>query len=173
MNRQQAFFARFCADIQPGTLQWIGLRPARREAMVMVDEVQAHEGLGLEGDRRCKAPHDTRGQGSARQVSLINAEHIEAVAKILGKDSIDPGLLRRNLVISGLNLQAIRYQRFQIGEAIFEATALCHPCSRMDKNLGPGGHAAMLGHGGLCAKVIQSGVIRIGDPLVVLPGDSA
>jgi len=164
MNRQQAFFARFCSDIQPGTLDWIGVRPARREAMLVVDEVMALENLGLEGDRRCNGT-----PGSARQVSLINAEHIEVVAKILGKGPIDPGLLRRNLVISGLNLQAIRYQKFQIGEAIFEATALCHPCTRMDKNLGTGGHAAMLGHGGLCAKVLRSGVIRVGDSLKVLP----
>lgn len=168
MNRQQAFFARFCADIQPGKLEWIGLRPARREDMKVVDETMALEGLGLDGDRRCNGT-----PGSARQVSLINAEHIEVVARILGKDHIDPGLLRRNLVISGLNLQAIRYQRFQIGESIFEATALCHPCTRMDKNLGPGGHAAMLGHGGLCAKIIQSGLIRVGDKLEVLSGLSA
>nr|MBX2847449.1 MOSC domain-containing protein [Acidiferrobacterales bacterium] len=111
--------------------------------------------------RRCNGTY-----GSARQVSLVSQEHIEVVAKLLGFQSIDPALLRRNLVVSGININALRHQQFEIGEAVFEATALCHPCSRMDEALGQGGHAAMLGHGGICAKVIRSGVIRLGDPVI-------
>ncbi|MDF1762850.1 MAG: sulfurase, partial [Oleibacter sp.] len=57
---------------------------------------------------------------------------------------------------------------FRIGEAVFLATAQCHPCSRMDEVLGQGGHAAMLGHGGLCAKILRSGEIKVGDEIVVL-----
>ncbi|WP_246624552.1 MOSC domain-containing protein [Oceanobacter mangrovi] len=94
------------------------------------------------------------------------AEHIDVVAKLLQRDQIDPALLRRNLVVSGINLQALRHQQIQIGEAIFELTAQCHPCNRMEEALGPGGTAAMLMHGGLCAKVIQSGEIRVGDAVV-------
>ena len=60
-------------------------------------------------------------------------------------------------------------QRFRIGSAVFEATQLCHPCARMEENLGKGGVAAMLGHGGLCAKIIESGDIAIGDEISVLP----
>jgi len=84
------------------------------------------------------------------------------------KDGIDPAILRRNLVVSGINLTALRHQRFQIGDALFEATALCHPCSRMEKALGKHGVAAMLGHGGLCAKIIRGGKITVGDDVVHL-----
>ena len=163
MDRQQTLFGRFSADLPSGRLDWIGLRPARREAVISVEQTYAIADLGLEGDRRCQGT-----PGSARQVTLINAEHIEAVAKLLQREVIDPALLRRNLVISGVNLQALRYQQFRIGDAVFLASALCHPCSRMDEVLGLGGHAAMLGHGGLCARILRAGKIHVGDALVCL-----
>ncbi|MEE4144433.1 MAG: MOSC domain-containing protein [Halieaceae bacterium] len=163
MTSQQQLFARYARAIGPGSLEWIGLRPRHKEAMAVVGEVLALEGLGLEGDHRCgKKP------GSARQVTLISREFIGQIAHFTGRETIDPALLRRNLVISGINLWALRYQRFTIGQAVFEATALCHPCSRMDQALGDGGLVAMLGHGGLCAKILGSGRIAIGDEVKVL-----
>lgn len=166
MSRQNTLFDRFSGTLQNGRLDWIGLRPGRRQTVVAVSQTYAIADLGLEGDRRCQGT-----PGSARQVTLINAEHIEAVAKLLRREFIDPALLRRNLVISGINLQALRYQQFRIGDAVFEATALCHPCSRMDEVLGLGGHAAMLGHGGLCARILRAGKIQVGDALVCLAED--
>ena len=106
--------------------------------------------------------------GSARQVTLISQEFIQQIEHFTGIGSIDPALLRRNLVVAGINLNALRHQRFKIGEALFEATALCHPCSRMETALGKGGVAAMIGHGGLCARILRTGTIRVGDQLVVL-----
>lgn len=141
-----------------GKLIWIGLRESRRGPVEVVDDVEAIAETGLSGDRRCQGP-----AGSARQVTLIMQEHINATAALLQRDSIDPALLRRNLVVIGVNLLALRHQVFRIGEAEFEGTAHCHPCSRMDENLGEGGHAAMLGHGGICAKIRKSGMIRLGD----------
>jgi MOSC domain-containing protein YiiM len=158
MTAPQQLFARYLPTIQPGCLEWIGLRPARREPVLSVTSTGALAGLGLEGDRRCEGI-----AGSARQVTLIMAEHIDVVARLLQRDLIDPALLRRNLVVSGINLQALRHQRIRIGEAVFELTAQCHPCSRMEEVLGTGGTAAMLNHGGLCAKILQSGVITVGD----------
>lgn len=77
-------------------------------------------------------------------------------------------LLRRNLVIANINLFALRHQIFSIGDAIFEDTAQCHPCSRMEKALGVGAVAALLGHGGLCAKIIKSGNIQIADAVTLI-----
>ena len=83
-----------------------------------------------------------------------------------------PATLRRNLVVSGLPLVALKGRRFRIGEAVFEGTGDCDPCSRMEAALGPGGYNAMRGHGGLCARVLQGGRISLGDdvlPLEPLP----
>ena len=163
MSTQARLFARYLDNLPEGKLEWIGLRPERKVPMNIVDSVMALEGLGLEGDRRCQAS-----PGSARQMTIISVEYIDIIARLLKKESIDPALLRRNLVVSGINLTALRHQRFQIGEAIFEATAQCHPCRRMEQVLGQNGVAAMLGHGGLCAKIVQSGRLSIGDGVVHL-----
>ena len=87
------------------------------------------------------------------------------IAAHLGEADLDPARLRRNIVVSGLNLNALRRQRFWVGEALMEATQLCHPCARMEAELGPGGVIAMFGYGGLCAKVVQSGAIEWGAPV--------
>lgn len=162
MSRQRNLFLRHLQNLPPGRLTWIGLRPERRHPLIEVSCVIALQGLGLEGDHRCdKTP------GSGRQVTIISQEYIQQIEHFSRCDSINPGILRRNLVVEGINLTALRHQQFYIGEALFEATALCHPCSRMEQALGPGGVAAMLGHGGLCAKILQTGEIRIGSEVIV------
>jgi MOSC domain-containing protein YiiM len=131
--------------------------------MTVVESALAIADRGLEGDHRvAKTP------GSGRQVTIISREFIEQTAHFLGRETIDPALLRRNLVVSGINLHALRHQRFTVGEATFEANALCHPCSRMESALGRGAVAAMLGHGGLCCRVLRGGALRTGDAVRVL-----
>lgn len=147
---------------QQGSVVWIGLRPAQRSSLQTVHKVKAAAGSGLEGDHYSGNPE------SKRQVTLINQEHIQAVASMLGKDEIDPGLLRRNIVVKGINLQALKDKTFQIGKAVLEMTGLCHPCSRMEENLGAGGYNAMRGHGGITARVIREGTISIGDQVKVI-----
>ena len=160
MNSQGRLIARFTENLPAGTLEWIGLRPARKEAMQTVEHVIALEGLGLKGDRRCHGS-----PGSARQVTLISAEHLDLIAQFMGRDQVPVELLRRNLLVSGINLYALRHQPFRIGEAEFIATAHCHPCSRMESALGEGAVAAMLGYGGFCAKITKTGLIRTGDKI--------
>lgn len=147
---------------QQGTVTWIGIRPERRVPLRIVREIKVLSGSGLEGD------HYAGKLESKRQVTLINEEHIQAVASMMGKDRIAPGMLRRNIVVKGINLQALKDKYFRIGEVEMEMTGLCHPCSRMEESLGPGGYNAMRGHGGITARVIQAGIIRVGDPVLVV-----
>ncbi|WP_269619716.1 MOSC domain-containing protein [Zhongshania sp. BJYM1] len=167
MNAQGRLIARFLDNLPPGKLEWIGLRPARKEPMVSVAKTIAIADRGLQGDRRLEGS-----KGSARQVSIISVEFIRAIADNLGIDNIPANILRRNLLVSGVNLNALRHQYFQIGSAVFQATAQCHPCSRMEAALGKGGLVAMLGYGGLCAKIVESGEIKCGDELVYMPPNS-
>lgn len=164
MNSDARFLAKLRSEMVPGKLEWIGLRTERRGEINVVEHAHALVGLGLEGDHRC-----SKAFGSGRQVTIISCEYIHQIQQQLGLDVIDPVLLRRNLVISGMNMNLLRFQRLQIGEAIFETAALCDPCSRMNENLGAGGAAAMFGYGGLCAKVIQGGLVTLGDAVVRLP----
>ncbi len=163
-STQKRWYARYAEALPAGKLVWIGLRPARKQPLQVVSSCQAIANLGLEGDHRV---HKTPGSG--RQVTLISAEFIHSIAGYLKQPQIDPALLRRNLVVQGINLNALRYQRFRIGEAVFEANAQCHPCARMEEALGLGGVSAMLGYGGLCCKVIESGNLTLGDTVEVIP----
>jgi MOSC domain-containing protein YiiM len=142
---------------QQGTVRWIGLRPARHAPPISVTEVPAIMHRGLQGDRFAG------GEQSKRQVTLIQHEHLSVLAALLGREAIDPALLRRNLVVTGINLLALNRAYFRIGSAVLLGTGPCHPCSRMEATLGPGGYNAMRGHGGLTAQVIESGTIRVGD----------
>ena len=79
------------------------------------------------------------------------------------KTPVKPEMVRRNVVVKGLNLLALKEQQFKIGSVILETTGLCHPCSRMEENLGAGGYNAMRGHGGITARIIKGGEIKMGD----------
>jgi MOSC domain-containing protein YiiM len=155
--------------IAPGHLRWIGLRPARRTPMQMVQSATLRPGIGLEGDR-------WRGSAAgARQVTLIAAEHLAAIGGFLGLEAVAPERLRRNLVVAGLNLLALKDRRFHIGGALLEFSGECHPCSRMEEEFGRGGYNAVRGHGGITARVLEGAVIRLGDPVSAccIPDDNA
>lgn len=141
---------------QIGRVQWIGVRPERRAPMQAVNSVEVTTETGLIGDRY------RRKQGK-RQVTLIQHEHLAAVASMLGQAQIAPDITRRNIAVSGINLLALKGKQFQIGDVILEYTGLCHPCSRMEEALGVGGYNAMRGHGGITARVVRDGTIQIGD----------
>ena len=148
---------RYLYTLDEGLVDWIGVRPRRCEPLVAVPRALAVPDRGLEGDHRMhKSP------GSGRQVTLIPAGFIDHIASQLGSETLHPSRLRRHIVISGINLDALRGQRFWVGEALLEASQLCHPCARIDDELGPGGVIAMCGYGGLCARIISSGDIEVG-----------
>lgn len=170
-----------------GRVEWIGLREARRAPIWSVPEAEAHALVGLIGDHGKTAPVRLRaltgepgeetvahhvapipGGPGRRQVTLLQAEHLPVIAALMGLERATPEMLRRNLLISGIPLLALKDARFGVGEVVLEGTGECHPCSRMEETLGEGGYNAVRGHGGLTARVIRGGVIRRGDPVTPL-----
>ena len=143
---------------RPGLIAAILLRPAR---LASPSSVAAADLLpdGLQGDHA---------SGGKRALTLIQAEHLPVIGSLVGQ-AVTPDLLRRNLVVSGINLAALRGLRLRLGaEAVVEITGPCAPCSRMEAALGPGGYNAMRGHGGWCASVVAPGRLALGDPVVRL-----
>lgn len=142
---------------QIGKVDFISIRSERKVLPTPLETVKVSIENGLEGDHY-------GGRSKKRQVTLIQAEHLNVVASLLNKNTIDPLLTRRNIVVSGVNLLAFKNMQFQIGDdVILEMTGACHPCSQMETNFGEGGYNAMRGHGGITAKVIQGGEIGIED----------
>ena len=147
---------------QAGSLSWIGVRPEKHGELVSLPSVAVEAG-GLAGDHRNKP--------GPRAVTLIQAEHLPVIAALAGLESVNPGVVRRNLLVSGINLLALRNRPFRIGQAVFKGTGLCAPCSRMEAALGPGGYNAMRGHGGITAEVMTPGVITLNDEVAALPAE--
>ena len=147
--------------VRPGVVVWIGLRPARRQPMRPVDRALLDPDAGLVGDRWQGRP------GGNRMVTLIAEEHLRAIAAFVGAP-VTPEQLRRNLVVRGINLLALKQRRVAIGAAVLEVTGECHPCSRMEETLGPGGYNAVRGQGGVTARVVVGGAVAVGDGVRVV-----
>lgn len=153
--------ALIASPMRPGRLEWIGLRPARRQPVIPVKAADLIAARGIDGDR-----YQTSRNG-ARQVTLIAREDLAAIAAFLGRSHVDAHDLRRNLVTSGINLMALKNRRFRIGPVLLEGSGECAPCSRMEETFGPGGYNAVRGHGGITARVLEGGSIKLGDPVSV------
>ncbi len=154
-----------------GRVDAIFLRPARLVPVVSVTEAIAEPGRGLIGDRRSMTRR-TGESAQKREVTLIQAEHLPDIAGWLALPRLDPARLRRNLVVSGINLLAMRSLfpdirlEWQFGDEVtLEVTGSCDPCSRMETELGEGAYNAMRGHGGVTARVLVGGIIRVSDAI--------
>ncbi|GAB3672952.1 MOSC domain-containing protein [Angustibacter aerolatus] len=140
------------------------------------DEVEVVAGQGIVGDR-------FYGKVSrlASSVSFVAAEALEAVEDELGlaRGSLDARLTRRNVVVRGIDLNALRHTEFMLdagaGPVSFRAAGETSPCAWMDDRLAPGARDALRGRGGLRADPTTSGRLRVG-PVVLhaaVPQDPA
>ncbi len=136
---------------QVGRVEAILVRPAKRAEVQLVQEWTLGDPSVDHGAERDK-----------RQVTLIQQEHVPAIGGLLGRD-VPWTTFRRNLLVSGINLQACLRGRFSVGDVVLRGTIPCHPCNRMEEALGAGGFLSMMGHGGICSAVVETGTIRVGD----------
>lgn len=153
---------------QVGTVRWMSRRAAKNAPVEVVTSMEVTVETGIAGDHYS-------GKSGKRQVTLIQEEHLPVVESLLGGKKVDPAQLRRNIVVAGINLLALKDQTFQVGKnVILRGTGHCHPCSKMEMNLGEGGYHAMRGHGGITARVIHGGKINLGDSVrIPFPEESA
>ena len=151
-----------CHFPQSGRVEWIGIRPDKGQPIQEVSKIEALTGRGLQGDKA------GRRAGGKRQVTLIQCEYIPLLQTLLPDANISLASLRRNIGITGINLNALKDRSIRIGEAVLEVTGFCHPCSKLEQQLGYGVFNALRGHGGLTAKVTAGGHIAVGDLVQVI-----
>ena len=131
-----------------------GPATALEEARVVAD-------FGLVGDWRSRS---RRG----RQITLIEAEALEAVAAELGLEAVPAGASRRQVVVRGLRLDGTIGRRIRIGEVVFAIDEPCDPCANMERQIGPGARRAMRDRGGVCGRVLEGGTLRRGEEVELL-----
>ena len=135
--------------------------------MKRVPEVEAVAGRGLKGDRYEMETGYWTGV-DACQVTLIESEAIQQIATETGI-SVTNGEHRRNIITTGISLlDELPGKRFRIGEALFEYEQPRPPCRYVQSITEPGMTKALgRGRGGICCKVIEPGLIKEGDEIVV------
>lgn len=146
------------APVPEGRLVAIHLCPAAGAAPRAVAEAVAEAGAGLVGDRHHPQP---AADGGVHEVSLIAAEalaHLEAQG--LG---LAPGAHRRQLTVSGVDLDRLAGRAFRVGEVHLQGTKAAHPCAHLEALTRPGVKAALAGRGGLYARILRGGTLRVGD----------
>jgi MOSC domain-containing protein YiiM len=148
------------------------------------DHLTLIAGLGVEGDAHAgvTVKHRSRvardpSQPNLRQLHLLHAEIFEELAP--QGFTLKPGDIGENVTTRGIDLLGLGTgTRLCLGrEAIVEITGLRNPCAQLD-HFQPGLMAAMLGRdasgglirrSGVMAIVLQGGVLRAGDPIIILP----
>lgn len=140
-----------------GSIVAIYTAPKAGETMVAREEVQAEAGVGLDGDRKARTGNDPD-----REITLIEIEAIEA----LTRDHQVPFEIsesRRNLVTTGVPLNHLVGRQFQVGPVTLEGLRLCEPCSHLESLTRPGVLKGLIHRGGLRARIVHGGSIRVGD----------
>jgi len=146
-----------------GLVEAIHIAAEAAKPMESVAEVRAIPGQGLEGDRYFhKIGTYSNTPGSGREITLIEAEAVEALAREAKIDLVH-GASRRNLTTRGVPLNHLVGRRFRVGEVLVEGTRLCEPCRHLEGLTQPGVLAALVHRGGLRTVILEGGTIRVGD----------
>ena len=134
--------------------------------MQSIEAVQAVKDRGLLGDRYFRETGHWQGI-EACQVTLISERDIQRMIK-RNRAQVDQGQHRRNLVVSGITMEQLENRRFRIGDARFAWHRKRPPCAYID-SITEAGMSKTLGlHAGVCLRVLESGLIRVGDPLTLV-----
>lgn len=144
-----------------GSIDQIFVAPARAEPMTSLREVEALTDRGLRGDRYSDAANR---KSPDYQLTLIEIENIQAFAKALGLP-LAPHEPRRNLITKGIALNDLCGKHFCVGEVELEGIELCEPCGTFAKRTHPEVVRFFVHKGGLRARIIQGGIIRVGDAI--------
>jgi MOSC domain-containing protein YiiM len=144
-----------------GTVISINIAPRAEAPMESVEEARAVPGKGLEGDRYFVRQGTFYKPQPDRELTLIEAEAVEAMKREL---DVDYGLgdSRRNIVTRGVPLNHLVGREFMIGDVKMRGLRLCEPCSHLQKLSHEKVLPGLVHRGGLRAQILTEGTIRVG-----------
>lgn len=155
-----------------GIIECIFSCPVGSAGMVRLSEVEAVVGMGLAGDRYARRTGHWTGKDEC-QVTLVEGEALDAIARDTAL-SVHEGQHRRNLVTRGVRLDGLEGRRFWVGAALLAYERPRPPCRHVEQLSEPGLRKALTGRGGICARVLEGGLLKTGDPLMVAaPADGS
>jgi MOSC domain-containing protein YiiM len=147
-----------------GVVAALMIGPERKESMISVPAVRAIAGAGLEGDRYCQERGTFSKKLSSNQITLIEAEALEAAERDYGLE-LSAEESRRNVLTCGVALHLVG-REFQIGEVRLRGLKLCEPCTHLQQLTGKAVLKALRHRGGLRAEILGGGVIKVGEKIM-------
>ena len=126
--------------------------------LLAVEQIECVAGHGIRGDRFFDYRDDYKGQ-----ITFFSAEVFAELSRAFRLTDKSAGLLRRNVIVSGIDLNDLIGLDFEVQGVPFRGTAHCKPCYWMNTAVGPGAEDFLAGRGGLRAKILADGLIAVGD----------
>lgn len=125
--------------------------------VVDCEEVELVAGSGIVGDRYFNHKEDFKGQ-----ITFFDEAVWLAVKKEFALPELDASDFRRNIIVSGVDLNSLIGQQFTIGELGFSGSEEASPCYWMDKVCAPGVEEFLRGRGGLRCRILRGGILKKG-----------
>ena len=132
-------------------------QPAGTESTVEADAIHCVAGRGIEGDRFFDYKEDYKGQ-----ITFFAWEDYEAIKREFSLEALSAGAFRRNVIVSGLNLAGLEGRRFVMQGVEFEGSGEAKPCYWMNQAVAPGAEEWLRGRGGMRARIVCGGTLRVG-----------
>ncbi len=131
--------------------------------LVEVPRIDCVAGHGIRGDRFYDYRENYKGQ-----ITFFAAEVFEKLVRKFGRTSESPGVLRRNVIASGIDLNELIGEEFAVQGVRLRGTGHCKPCYWLDQAFAPGTEGFLEGNGGLRAAILTDGAINVGEAQLVL-----
>ena len=133
-----------------------GKEPAPHE-MTEQTSIECVAGKGILGDRFFDFKPNYKGQ-----LTFFSLEVYQDLQRQFAVKSKPPSVFRRNVIVSGLDLNALIGRRFWLGGIAFEGVEQASPCYWMNRAFCEGAEAALRGRGGLRARILSDGTLSLG-----------
>lgn len=131
-------------------------QPAGETPVEAVQEIECVAGRGIRGDRFFDYKEDYKGQ-----ITFFSREVYEDLSETFGVRDKDPSAFRRNVIVEGVDLNGLIGNDFEVQGVRFYGSCEANPCYWMDQAFHEGAHEALEGRGGLRAKILTGGVLRV------------